>query len=164
MPTLHLTIGLPCSGKTTRAKQLEADHNALRFTPDEWHLRLFGDDVGDPRHDERHTAVEGIMWDVASSALLRGVNVVIDFGLWSLEERDEFRARAKSLGCDCVLHVCDVPEDELYRRLRERNAAELPGVFVIPDEEMTKYIKVYQAPMEDEPLCVFASGGFLGKR
>lgn len=155
MPTLHLTIGLPCSGKTTRAKQLAAEHNAIRFTPDEWHLRLFGDDVGDPVHDLRHTTIEHIMWDVGSRALQCGVNVVIDFGLWSLEERDEFRARAKALGCDCVLHVCDVPEDELYRRLHARNAAAPKGVFVIPDSEMSKYIAVYQPPERDEPGCVF---------
>ena len=42
--TLFLMVGLPGSGKTTRAKELERETGAIRFTPDEWHLFLFGDD------------------------------------------------------------------------------------------------------------------------
>jgi predicted kinase len=34
MATLHLICGLPCSGKTTLAKQLEQQHAALRLTTD----------------------------------------------------------------------------------------------------------------------------------
>ena len=42
MATLHLMVGLPCSGKTTLARQLEQQYSALRPTPDEWHTALFG--------------------------------------------------------------------------------------------------------------------------
>ncbi|WP_424949772.1 AAA family ATPase [Deinococcus sp.] len=42
MPTLFLMVGLPGSGKTTLAKQLEQRHSAVRFTPDEWMMPLFG--------------------------------------------------------------------------------------------------------------------------
>ena len=35
MATLHLMVGLPCSGKTTLAKKLEVERAALRLTPDE---------------------------------------------------------------------------------------------------------------------------------
>lgn len=43
MPTLHLICGLPGSGKTTLAKQLEHDPPALRLAPDEWMARIVGD-------------------------------------------------------------------------------------------------------------------------
>ena len=36
MATLHLICGLPGSGKTTLAKQLETSEGAVRFCPDEW--------------------------------------------------------------------------------------------------------------------------------
>ena len=57
MATLHIMVGLPCSGKTTRARALEAELPALRLTPDEWHLRLFGQDADAPEHDQRHGIV-----------------------------------------------------------------------------------------------------------
>jgi predicted kinase len=44
MTTLLLTVGLPGAGKTTRARQLATEFNALRLTPDEWMIPLFGDD------------------------------------------------------------------------------------------------------------------------
>ncbi len=39
---LFMMVGLPGSGKTTKAKELEAEYNALRLTPDEWILSLYG--------------------------------------------------------------------------------------------------------------------------
>ncbi len=41
--TVYLIVGLPGAGKTTRAKELEISASALRLTPDEWQLMLFGD-------------------------------------------------------------------------------------------------------------------------
>jgi predicted kinase len=32
--TLFLMVGLPCAGKTARAKELAARHGALRLSPD----------------------------------------------------------------------------------------------------------------------------------
>ncbi len=80
MAVLHLMVGLPCSGKTTEARRLEKEYHALRLTPDEWQIRLFGQDALDPSHDERHGAIEKIMWEVASRALSLGMDVILDFG------------------------------------------------------------------------------------
>lgn len=54
MATLHLMVGLPCSGKSTYARRLENETNALLLSLDVWHLKLFGDDVGHECHDARH--------------------------------------------------------------------------------------------------------------
>ena len=77
MAVLHLMVGLPCSGKTTEARRLEKEYHALRLTPDEWQIRLFGQDALDPSHDERHGAIEKIMWEVASRVLSLGMNVIL---------------------------------------------------------------------------------------
>jgi len=52
-------VGLPCSGKTTLARKLEIERAALRLTPDEWQVALFGQDADDAEHDGRHTQIEG---------------------------------------------------------------------------------------------------------
>jgi predicted kinase len=51
-------VGLPCSGKTTRAKELEKEYNALLLATDKWHIKLFGDDILEKEHDKRHENVE----------------------------------------------------------------------------------------------------------
>jgi predicted kinase len=68
--TLHLMVGLPCSGKTTLAQELESEKDALRLTPDEWQVRLFGQDVEEPEHNARHDLIEAMLWNVASRELV----------------------------------------------------------------------------------------------
>ena len=43
-PILFLTVGLPGTGKTTAARQIETEHAALRLTKDEWMKALYGDE------------------------------------------------------------------------------------------------------------------------
>ena len=48
--TLFLMVGLPGAGKTTRAKELAAEHGALQLSPDGRMIPLFGEsDAGGKR-------------------------------------------------------------------------------------------------------------------
>lgn len=156
MATLHLMVGLPCSGKTTLARKLEQQYSALRLTPDEWHKRL-GHEYGynmteadEALHNARHDAVESLMWEVASRVLALGVDVILDFGFWGRRERDEFRARAKELGVDFKIHFNDVPEEELLNRLRIRNAEKPEGTFVIPEVKLKEWMQLFEPPSPEE--------------
>ncbi|GAA2756515.1 putative kinase [Actinopolymorpha rutila] len=51
MPTAHLIHGYIGAGKTTLAKRLERDADAVRFTLDEWLTALYGDDEADVEPD-----------------------------------------------------------------------------------------------------------------
>lgn len=150
MATLHLMVGLPCAGKTTLARKLEYECLALRLTPDEWQLRLFGQDAEDPQHNVRHALIEALLWEVASRALVLGTNVILDFGFWAREEREEYRSRAKQLGASSEVHFLDVPEEELLRRLARRNAQRSLMAFHIPEAMMHPWIAFFQKPTLDE--------------
>ncbi len=150
MATLHLMVGLPCSGKTTLARTLEYERSALRLTPDEWQLRLFGQDAEEPKHDARHSLIEALLWEVASRALVLGTNVILDFGFWAREEREDYRLRAKHLGASSEVHFLDVPGDELLRRLERRNLHVSSTAFHIPEEMMKPWIAFFQKPTPDE--------------
>lgn len=149
MALLTLMVGLPGSGKTTRAKALAASTGALRLTPDEWQTRLFADDMHHPDHDRRHDMVEAIMWEVAAHILARGGDVILDFGFWSRAERRDFAARARALGADCRVQFEDVPFEELERRVTLRNAA-AQGSFVIPVPILREWAKLFEPPDADE--------------
>ncbi|MDJ0788428.1 MAG: AAA family ATPase [Myxococcota bacterium] len=150
MATLHLMVGLPCSGKTTLARALEREHSALRLTADEWHIRLFGQDAEELEHDGRHHLVEALQWDVGSRALELGTDVVLDFGFWAREEREDYRSRASQLGASSEVHFLDVPEPELLRRLAERNARPSALAFCIPERMMRPWIASFERPTPEE--------------
>ena len=150
MATLHLMVGLPCSGKTTLAQKLEYELPALRLTVDEWHIRLFGQDAEEPEHDARHSLIEALLWNIASRALELGTNVILDYGLWAREEREEYRLRAKQLGASSEVHYLDVPDEELLRRLEKRNSQPSQQSFLISMEAMRPWIAFFQKPTLDE--------------
>jgi predicted kinase len=150
LATLHLMVGLPCSGKTTLAQRLESEKAALRLTPDEWQVRLFGQDAEEPEHDSRHSLIEAMLWNIASRVLELGTNVILDFGFWAREEREDYRLRAKKLGASSEVHFLDVSEDELMRRLEERNSQSSQESFYISAEMMKPWIEFFQKPTLDE--------------
>ena len=150
MATLHLMVGLPCSGKTTLAKKLEHARSALRLTPDEWQIGLFGQDANEPEHDKRHSFIEAMLWTIASRALALGTNVILDYGFWAREEREDYRLWAKRLGAGSEVHFLDVPEEELLRRLAVRNSQPSQECFHIPEESIRLWIEFFQKPILEE--------------
>ena len=147
MTTLLLLIGLPGAGKTTLARRLETEHSALRLTPDEWMRPLFG--AGE-FEDKCWLLESELLWSVAARALTLGVNVILDYGLWSKQERDDFRTRGAALDVDVELHVLNVPLDELWRRLEARNLTLPPDTFPITRAELEEWAGWYEVPTPDE--------------
>ncbi len=87
MATLILICGLPGAGKTTLARQLEHDMPALRLSPDEWIAHILDDPTNRRNWTGSARPVETVQWDVAMRVLALGVDVVIEWGFWSREER-----------------------------------------------------------------------------
>ena len=91
-----------------------------------------------------------MLWSVASRALQLGTNVVLDFGFWAREEREDYRLRAKQLGASSQVHYLDVPADELLGRLKYRNTRPSQDSFLISEEAMKPWIAFFQEPTVDE--------------
>ena len=146
MTTLILMCGLPGAGKTTLARSLERERDALRLTPDDWILAL----GIDPYDEPQRAVVEQLQWDVAMRALELGTSVILDFGFWSRRERDDFRARAAALGVGFEIHFVDAPRSELVARLAARNATAGPGDVLVDAEALDRYISWFEPPAPDE--------------
>src|SRR5260370_7171970 len=74
-PTLFLTVGLLCTGKTTAARRIEIEQKALRLTKDEWVKALYGHENPPSAQD----VIEGRLIQIGLRALELGNNVVIDY-------------------------------------------------------------------------------------
>jgi predicted kinase len=150
MPTLTLICGLPGAGKTTLARQLERERPALRLCPDEWIAQILADPADIAELDRLRDPIEAIQWGVAARALALGVNVVLEWGFWSREERARYRAWGEALGARVELRYLEVGRDELWARLERRNADLPPGTFAITAEQLDLWISWFQPPSPDE--------------
>jgi predicted kinase len=139
---LILTCGLPGAGKTTLAKELAANRNAVRLTKDEWLVAL----GSNPWDETTQVKLEKELWRLAQEILQLGLSVVLDFGLWARIERDEFRTAARNLGVGVELHFLDAPTDELWRRIDGRNAEPPWESYPISRAHLDEWTVTFQAP------------------
>jgi predicted kinase len=145
-PTLHLTCGLPGSGKTTLARRLAVERDAQRFTKDEWVVALGGDLYDRPFN----ARVEAKLIELALELLAAGRSCILDFGLWSREERDALRLRARAQGVRVELHVADAELDELVRRAADRYADAPHTTAEISAEQLATWASCFEAPSDAE--------------
>jgi predicted kinase len=145
---LHLTVGLPGVGKTTLARELERDSGAVRLTPDEWMIPLFG--VRWTEFGNKRDVLEGRLIWVAHQVLQAGASVILDFGCWSSDERHALRAIADLAGAGFELHYVTLAEDERRRRAarRWREAPEATFEMTVDDHE--RFRTLFTPPTADE--------------
>ena len=140
--TLFLMVGLPGAGKTTRAEELAVAHRALRLTPDGWMIALFDGTQPDGKRD----LLEGLLITVALQTLRLGTSVVLDFGLWSRDERSALRWLARAAGAAC--QVIYLPVDEAVQRARvaHRQATTPHQTFPMSEADLDEWRTKFEEP------------------
>lgn len=141
-PRLIIVCGLPGSGKTTLARELEGRLSAVRFCPDEW-LEALGLDIYD---EQRRGRIEALQWRLARQLLGRGLVVIIEWGTWGRSERDELRLGARALGAGVELHFLSQSADILYERIQRRGAEQPP----IEREAFLRWCEAFETPTPEE--------------
>ena len=88
--------------------------------PDEWALSIFGQE---DRHQEpggMRWLLEGRLIALAIDALRLRISVVLDFGLWSRDERSALRWMAASVGALCEIVYLPVEREVQWNRILNR--------------------------------------------
>lgn len=145
-PTLFLTVGLPGTGKTTAARRIEAEHGALRLTKDEWMKALFGRDNPASASD----VIEGRLIQIGMRALELGISVVIDYGLWSRDERSALRQAAADIGAAVVICYVELTPAEQRKRLDQRLAQAPHETWPISEQELAEWASKIDIPTSAE--------------
>jgi predicted kinase len=145
-PTLFLTVGLPCTGKTTAARRIETEHQALRLTKDEWVKALYGRE----NPDSAQRVIEGRLIEIGLRSLELGNNVVIDYGLWSRDERSALRQAGADRGAKVELRYFELPAAEQRKRLDQRQAEAPHTTWPMSDEELTEWAAAMEIPTPGE--------------
>src|SRR3954454_9397084 len=146
VPSMFVMVGLPAAGKTSGARELASAWSALRLTPDEWMIPLFGQE----QPEGKRNVLEGRLIWLALSALRIGVNVVLDFGVWAREERSALRALAATVGATSELVYLEVDAEEQWRRVQARALTDATTTFEMTRADLDGWRPTFEVPVAAE--------------
>lgn len=134
-PKMILMVGLPCSGKSTKSKELAEKYNATIFSSDELRVEMFGD-VNDQEHNqelfvELHKRIKDCLRD--------GKSAIYDACSINYKRRMAFLAELKNIPCEKVCVVIATPYEECLRRNAERDRK-------VPEHVITRMYHNFNIP------------------
>jgi len=160
-PPIHLICGSTGAGKTTYARALSRRIGAVHFSIDEWMAALFWMD--NPNPADPAWAIERVercmvqIWAVVRQVATRGVPCILDFGFGTTELRARFANLAREAGLPVQLHVLDIPAEERWRRVQQRNADGSGQLAFAITREMFDFVEtMWQVPSQAEMAAMNA--------
>jgi predicted kinase len=158
--TLHFISGRLAAGKTTLARKLSDEHQAVLFCEDVWLSKLSDGITSFDDYLKWSRRCRAVMGPLIVDILRAGASVVLDFaGNW-INEREWARSLSEQAGSSHLLHVLDVDEDECLRRLLMRNQEKPDGLYFASttEAEFRAICKYFQDPTPAEDLSVIRHG------
>lgn len=152
MAKVIMTCGKICCGKSTYAKQQRMKNNAVILSVDEITLALFDQNIG-KKHDAYVEKLEKYLFDKSVEIIETGINVILDWGFWTKEERTYARKFYQSRNIDCEIHFIDVNDEIWQERMQKRNRLILAGeinAYYMDEQLRQKVESIFESPTKDE--------------
>ncbi|NND05327.1 MAG: ATP-binding protein [Saprospiraceae bacterium] len=153
MSRIHIVFGPQGAGKSTYAKNLSEELNAIHLSIDKWMWQLYGPDLPRPLNlkwiMERVHRCEQQIWSVTKKISNSGSAVILDLGFTKLAKREMFISLAKEEGIPIQLHYIHAPRAIRRKRVLNRNKTKgenfsfevTPGMFDFMEGEFEKPIE-----------------------
>ncbi len=149
MSKVIMTCGLICCGKSTYAKKLKDENNAVICSIDELMLTMFPDGCGE-MHDTYVMRTEKYLLDLSVQILNAGTDVILDWGLWDRATRNRIREFYVSHGdIKTELHYLKVSPEVWKERIDKRNASD-EAAYYVDEGLLEKVTSLFEEPSVDE--------------
>lgn len=147
-PRLVLFCGLPGAGKTTLARQLEAQGEGIRICTDEWQADLRVDSKA--LYDKFHERLQARLYKLALHLLQNSQDVILEDGLWKEQERTDKLTDARACGATVALHYFDLSLNEIWTRLDGRNDHPSYGAVEMTRNDLERCWELFEKPSAGE--------------
>jgi predicted kinase len=152
---VNIIAGSTGAGKTTYTRGLASRIGGVRFSIDDWMTTLFWMDSPQPIQYtwaiERITRCETVIFDNVRQLAAMEIPTVLDLGFTKADHRKKFAVLAQEAGLAVQLHWLDVPADERWIRVQQRNAEKGETFRMNVDREMFDFMEdIWEPPMPSE--------------
>ncbi|MBR4125982.1 MAG: AAA family ATPase [Alphaproteobacteria bacterium] len=153
MPTVHFLCGYMGFGKSTIARRLAIQYNAVILNNDEFMRELFGRSLPEDEFQKAHDKVSKFTWQLGERIISIGTSVIFDRGFWSRKSRKEAVERA-GIFCDSIqFHQIECDMETAKQRVLNRTATN-GDALDIDEETFDRLAHCYEPISPDENLNV----------
>lgn len=150
-PVLYIIQGLIGSGKTTFAKKLANEKNAIHLCPDEWVTNVYtkAEYMADWNKCFDDALIK--LWNKTIEYLNNNESVIFDMGFWYKKDRNFAKTIAKECGAEFVHYYLIVPDEILKTRIINSRPKEWA------DKHLEKFDEnklSFEPPTEDENAII----------
>ncbi len=149
--TLILVSGKMGAGKSTLAKKIAEQRNAVLICEDQWLSTLYPGNIASFENYLHYSSLMRPLVKAHVVDILRaGADVVLDFPANTVKQRHWLRAIATDAGADNELHYLNLSDDTCLEQIAKRRV-ESPERAAFDTEAMFNEVTMYfQEPTEDE--------------
>jgi len=147
--------GKMAAGKSTLARDLAVQENAVLLVQDEFLNALFPGEITDiPGFVKYSSRLKNALTPHVCALLSKGISVVLDFPGNTKVQRGWFRELIERANVEHELHFVDASDAFCKRQLRERSTGLHAGTPWTRDADFEAITAYFQPPSEDENFNV----------
>ncbi|CEL06029.1 hypothetical protein ASPCAL07140 [Aspergillus calidoustus] len=160
-PVVVMTCGIAGSGKSSLSKWITTHHPSFkRLSIDSYiytHHGLYNIDYPKEKYNEYQEEAEAALRAELPRLIQQGTHdAILDFSFAFQATREEWKELIEEAGGRWVLAYLEVEDDELRRRVRERNALAVKdgdSAFVVTEQVLESFLLGFERPDgEDEVI------------